>query len=161
MMEIARLTVEEGERLRTIRLRALRDAPDAFGSTFGESAARSLESWAKQLEEIATFVAVRDDLDVGLVRCFPDKRVRDTAWLISMWVAPQARGTGVGEALIDSSIAWARSAGKSRLVLAVADDNGPAKALYSRRGFEPNGEVGALPPPREHVREHQRVLKLS
>ena len=43
-MEIERLALDEGLRLRTIRLRALADAPDAFGSTYAEVAARPLES---------------------------------------------------------------------------------------------------------------------
>ena len=67
-IDIKRLAVDEGLRLRTIRLRALADAPDAFGSTYDEAAARPLDSWTAQLQEIATFVAVVDGKDVGLVR---------------------------------------------------------------------------------------------
>ena len=67
-MEIKRLAAHEGLRLRTIRLRALADAPDAFASTHDEAAARPLDSWAAQLHNIATFVAVLDGEDVGLVR---------------------------------------------------------------------------------------------
>ena len=37
----------------------------------------------------------------------------------------------------------------------------PAIALYTRNGFERNGEVSTLPPPREHISDHQRELKLS
>ena len=76
-----RLAAHEGLRLRTIRLRALADAPDAFGSTYDESAARPLDSWAAQLQEIATFVAVVDGEDVGLVRGARDDLQPDAAWL--------------------------------------------------------------------------------
>jgi len=61
----------EGERLRTIRLRALHDAPDAFGATLEEAEARPLESWDEQLEKIATFVATTGGCDQGLVRARP------------------------------------------------------------------------------------------
>lgn len=159
-MKIQRLTVEEGARFRTIRLRALRDAPNAFATTTEESAGRPLEIWSKQLSGPATFVAVVGDSDVGLVRGAPDQRAKDTAWLISMWVAPEARGKGVGEALIDTLAEWARPKGFVRLLLDVGDDNAPAIALYTRKGFEPSGEVSTLPPPRENIREHQRVLRL-
>ena len=160
-MEIQRLTVPEGARLHSIRLCSLRDAPDAFGSTLEESAVRPLEFWSKQLSELATFVAVDGESDVGLVRGAPDEKARDTGWLISMWVAPEARGRGVGEALVDTVVGWARSEGFVKLLLDVGNDNVSAIALYTRKGFEPTGEVGALPPPREHIREHQRVLRLS
>ena len=102
-----------------------------------------------------------DGLDVGIVRSERDKTRIGTAWLISMWVAPDARRQGVGGALIDAIIDWARSSGLNRLLLDVADNNGAAIDLYARKGFEPNGEVSAFPPPRQHVREHQRELRLS
>ena len=134
--------------------------PDAFGSTFEEAADRPLEVWSKKLSGLATFVAVVGNSDVGLVRGTPDGKAGDTAWLISMWVAPEVRGRGVGAALIDAVVEWARSEEFVKLLLDVGDDNVSAIALYTRKGFEPSGEVGTLPPPREHIREHQRILML-
>jgi len=160
MLLVERLTIDEAPRLRAIRLRALADAPDAFGTTFEEAAARPAETWAQQLRELPSFVAVDDGLDVGMVRCQPDETRSDTALLISMWVAPAARRSGVGDALIDAAIAWARANGVTRLQLYVVDDNAPAIALYARKGFQPTGEVATMPPPREHIREHQRELRL-
>jgi GNAT superfamily N-acetyltransferase len=160
-MDMKRLSIDEGPRLRHIRLRALADAPDAFGSTYAEVSARPLEIWPQQLQEIATFVAVNGGEDVGLVCCANDVQNHDTAWLISMWVAPEARGQGVGNALIDAVIEYARSRGAIRLLLDVGDHNQPAIALYARKGFKPNGVTGSLPAPRHHIREHQRELRLS
>ena len=159
-MEIRRLAAHEGPRLRAIRLRALAQAPGAFGSTYDEAAARPLDSWTAQLREIPTFVAVVDGEDMGIVRGARDDSQADAAWLISMWVAPEVRGQGVGEALIDTVVQWARDSGARRLLLDVGDHNRPAIALYARMGFEPNGRTGSLPAPRGHIREHQRELKL-
>jgi GNAT superfamily N-acetyltransferase len=159
-MEIQRLSIDEARRLRHIRLRALADTPDAFGSTYAAVAAHPLAEWSKQLQEIATFVAVHDGKDLGLVRCASDEHHHDTAWLISMWVTPEARGQGVGNALIDAVIECARSSGASRLLLDVGDHNQQAIALYARKGFQPNGQTGSLPAPRNHIREHQRELRL-
>ena len=146
--------------MRAIRLRALLDAPDAFASTFEEAAARSAESWSQQVVELPTFVAVRDGLDVGVVRCMRDETDPQAAFLISMWVAPEVRRLGVGGELVDAVIEWARSNGVNRLLLDVADDNPHAIALYTRKGFQPSGEVSTLPPPREHIHQHQRELRL-
>lgn len=99
----------EGPRLRAIRLRALLDAPDAFGTTFEEAVAQPAENWLKQLLDLPTFVAVHAKCDVGLVRCARDQARIDTAWLISMGVAPEVRRTGLGGALIDLVIQWARA----------------------------------------------------
>ena len=157
-MQIVRLTPDEGPRLRTIRLASLLDAPDAFGSTHAETASRPPESWRRQLETLATFVARIDDLDVGVVRGGPSPECAEEAFLFSMWVAPSARGCGVGEALVAAVVEWARGAGFARVVLDVADDNRPAIGLYARLGFTPTGESGHLPPPRQHIREHRRAL---
>jgi GNAT superfamily N-acetyltransferase len=164
-MKIEQLTPDETERLRSIRLRSLRDAPEAFATTFEESAARPPESWVQQLRDLATFVAVIGDRDVGLVRGAPPSQipgiVTDLPVLISMWVAPEERGKGVGAALVDAVIAWARAQGFARLRLEVVDDNAPAVALYAGKGFLQTGPSVRCAPPREHKREHERILELG
>jgi GNAT superfamily N-acetyltransferase len=160
MTEIQRLTPHEGPRLRSIRLASLLDAPDAFASTHAETAARPPESWPQQLEQLATFVAVCEGADAGMVRGTACEGEPGAAILLSMWVAPRARGQGVGQALIAALADWARSEGFGRLVLEVADTNAPAIALYGRLGFEPTGETSSLPPPRQHISEHRRALSL-
>lgn len=159
-LRIQRLEPGEGARLRKVRLASLADAPDAFGSTYDETAARPEESWREQIASLPTFVAVVDGHDAGVVRGGPDEMPGE-AWLLSMWVAPAARGRGAGDALVAAVVAWARAQGFARLHLDVGDYNAPAIALYARHGFEPTGEVGTLPPPRQHVREHRRALVLA
>ena len=157
---IERLTPASWQRFQRIRLAALAEAPDAFGSTLSDAEKRTESEWRKQLETIDTFVAVHNDIDVGLVRGAPDDTDPCTALLLSMWVAPLYRGQGHGERLIQTVVEWARTAGFTRLVLDVADNNVAAVALYARLGFEPTGEAGALPAPRAHITEHRRALAL-
>ena len=78
-----------------------------------------------------------------------------------MWVAPDYRGRKVGKALIDAVINWAQNEGYTQIILDVADENTAAIRLYEASGFLPNGVVCSLPPPREHVTEHQRALSLD
>ncbi len=160
MVLYEQLKSHEVSRMRAIRLRALQNAPDAFGATFEDAHARTDEDWEKQLAELPTFLAVEDGRDVAMVRCKRDQHRADTAWLLSMWVAPEARRARVGSALVDRVVTWARSNGIARLVLDVADWNVAAVALYKLKGFRRNGNVGSLPPPRQHIREHQRELHL-
>ena len=158
--KIERLFVGNEERLRRIRLRALHDAPEAFETTFEEANARPFENWQQQLEALATFVAVADGLDVGMARGTRQQERPGAADLISMWVAPEARGRGVGLALIDAVAVWARAEGLPSLILDVTEGNAAALSLYTRAGFRPTGHVGTLPPPRAHVREIQMIRSL-
>jgi GNAT superfamily N-acetyltransferase len=157
---IQRLTTADGPRLRDIRLRALLDAPDAFVTTFEESAARPPEYWTEQLANLATFVAVSEEGDVGLVRGGPYVGKPAAAILLSMWVAPKHRGSGVGDALIDSVIGWARAEGYKRLLLDVGNANAHAISLYERKGFKSTGQASSYPRPSGAILEHERELSL-
>lgn len=160
-VSIERLGPGQGERLRHVRLRALRDSPDAFETTWATVAAFPPEEWERQLDRLATFVAVIDGRDEGLVRGAPHDHDADAGYLISMWVAPEARGRGVGSALVDAVVKWAEGRGSRRLVLDVGEANAEAVSLYASKGFVPTGAQGALPPPREHIREIQMALALE
>jgi GNAT superfamily N-acetyltransferase len=161
MIHIDQLGPTEGPRLRAIRLRALADSPDAFGDTFAAASARAPEEWAKQVTDLPTFVAVVDCEDAGMVRTVRDSADAASAWLLSMWVAPAYRRHGIGARLIGEVVGWARAHGCRRILLEVADENHSAIALYASQGFAPNGGVGSLPPPRHHILEHQRELRLE
>lgn len=160
-MEIQRLRGAQWQRLRSVRLAALAEAPEAFGSTLADAERLGEADWREQLERLATFVAVDVGEDVGMARGSLHDGDAGDAYLISMWVAPQARGRGIGAALIHAVVTWAAEAGCRRVLLDVADDNRAAVALYRQAGFVPTGRTGALPPPRSHVREHQRALPLE
>lgn len=157
---IERLTPADGARLRAIRLRSLQDAPEAFATTWEEAAGWSLEIWDRHLTERPTFVATARGSDYGLVRGARHEQVKDTAYIISMWVAPEARRQGTGSALVDAIVEWARAQGVMRVFLDVGELNAPAIALYTRKGFVPTGQRSTLPPPRDHVRQIQLVKDL-
>lgn len=72
-MAIERLGPDEGERLRRIRLRALEEAPHAFGTTLAEAARWPASRWTEQVIAFATFVAVVDGEDVGVARGVPHR----------------------------------------------------------------------------------------
>jgi GNAT superfamily N-acetyltransferase len=160
MVTIQRLQPDEIERLRRIRLAALKDAPDAFGSTYQEAIAWPNDRWQQQLRQLPTFLAVVDGVDCGVVRSCPHPQQAHVAYLISMWVVPHVRRTGVGVVLIDAVIDWAKAEGCHQLLLDVCHHNPAAMTLYERQGFKPTGNTGHLPPPREHIQEFEMVLNL-
>jgi ribosomal protein S18 acetylase RimI-like enzyme len=56
-----------------------------------------------------------------------------------MWVAPEARGTGAGDALVQQIVQFASSQGASVIRLHVVDGNIAALKLYERNGFRLTG----------------------
>lgn len=59
-----------------------------------------------------------------------------TARLYTLAVAPEARGQGLGDALLGAVESVARAAGCTRLRLEVRSDNTAAQALYRRRAYQ-------------------------
>ena len=147
-MQVRRLESDEWERFRTVRLRALADAPDVFGATLAEESALTETDWRRRLEapDRAAFVVEttgshggHGDI-VGLATGGPAPDLPNVAALYGMWVAPEARGQGNGEALVDAVKAWATEAGFPTLGLGVTTTNAPAIALYERTGFTDTGD---------------------
>ena len=160
---VERIGLDGWERVRAVRLRALRDAPDAFGMTLAQEQARTPASWRERLTDpaAATFLAVDGQADVGLIVGRAYEGEPGAAGLFAMWVAPARRGRGIAQGLVDAVVAWARAGGFRRVLLDVGDENAPAVRLYAQKGFVPTGVTGCVSPDRAHVREHQRALDLG
>ena len=134
---IQRLEPKDWQRFRAIRLDALAQSPEAFGSQYDEVAARPQNSWIAQLASLPTWVIPGDTLDIGVVRV--DPKVPE---LLSLWVAPEGRGQGQGRQLVQQVLSWASEHGAEHLELCVKADNLPAVALYRALGFEDVGAEG-------------------
>jgi GNAT superfamily N-acetyltransferase len=147
---IRRIAPGDGELLADLRLRALADAPYAFGSSYEDEARRSGDEWAERARgraegnREATFFAYLGDVPVGIVGGFVDGGAA-AADLVSMWVAPEARRHGVARALIHAVVDWAREAGYGELQLWVTETNDGARALYEASGFVATTDVQCLP----------------
>jgi ribosomal protein S18 acetylase RimI-like enzyme len=140
-------TSEDWEQVRDLRLRALADAPFAYGSGWEEEQDRPESFWRARLESgaAATFLALDGNVTVGLVRTFVAPDDAASAELVSMWVAPQARRQGVGRQLIASVIEWVRQHDATTVQLWVTETNMPARRLYESFGFVRSGEQQPLP----------------
>ena len=72
----------------------------------------------------------------------------DQADVMTIGVAPRARGRGVGRAILDALLEWARQAGAVEIFLDVRPSNEGAIALYNSRGFVEIGRVRGPSPNR-------------
>ncbi len=129
---------EDWRAWRSVRLQALSEAPQAFGTTYREaSGPNDRESYWRDCFSVngCNFLADLDAAAVGLVRVIGPVG-GDEAELISLWVAPVARGRGLGTELVEAAWAWLQTtAAGSPLWLSVRRANVPARRLYQRLGF--------------------------
>jgi GNAT superfamily N-acetyltransferase len=129
---------------REVRLAALQDAPYAFGSTYERERTTDEKSWRERLANRAQLAAELDAEIVGTAAGIASDKT--SAALISMWVAPRARGRGVGARLVNAVLDWAKDQGYSTVLLWVTDGNAVAERLYERCGFARTGAVQPVHP---------------
>ena len=160
---IRNFTSDEWPIYRAIRLRALEDAPDAFGSTFAAEAALPPEQWAARMARSATsgidhaLAAEIAGQLVGLAWAKVDADDPSLVNLFQMWVAPEARGQGVAARLLSEAVRWARGRGASAMQLGVNCANDAALGLYARAGFAATGWREPMRPGSDHVEQRMRL----
>jgi ribosomal protein S18 acetylase RimI-like enzyme len=143
---ITRVSRSEWRLLRELRLLALQTDPLSFGSSYDREAAFSDERWKEWAtedsvgDEMATFIAKRDEQPVGIVAAYRDETDELLFHVIAMWVAPQLRREGIGRNLLSHVEEWIRSCGGRVVQLNVTTAASAARRLYEKAGFKPDGE---------------------
>jgi GNAT superfamily N-acetyltransferase len=150
-MQIRTLAPHEVDLHRDIRLQALRDAPDAFGTIASEAEAQPLSYWEDLTRSVTEpgrhvmFLACEGDTVLGSAYGLLDPDQREAGRVGGMWVTPAARRLGVGRALLQAVMAWARGRRLKRLGLWAPAHSPAAVALYQQAGFRETGQRKPLP----------------
>jgi ribosomal protein S18 acetylase RimI-like enzyme len=138
MGTIRRAESDDWSICRDIRLRALREEPQAYESTFADEQRLGDHDWRTRIARGSTFLALDHDqvngMAVGIALDDGDTMI------VAMYVAPEARGRRIATRLIDEIAGEAVRRGSRRLVLDVADGNATALHCYLRYGFAPTGQ---------------------
>jgi RimJ/RimL family protein N-acetyltransferase len=144
----ARVTIRRAEPADAEELVALAQAvaaePEGWLLTRGEwrppSEERRYLKAIRRLDDAAVFVAESPEGLVGRLSIVRDPHpasphVAD----VGLLVAATHRGRGIGSALLDAAVAWARRVRITKLELHVFPHNTPALRLYERYGFVQEG----------------------
>lgn len=113
---------------------------EAFGSRLEDWIDADEDRWRERLSIPGAIDLMAVDSGtggpIGMVTGTSAARHDEDARLISMWVAPAARGRGVATSLIGAVVDWADASGAQRLTLSVRVENHSARRTYERNGFD-------------------------
>jgi ribosomal protein S18 acetylase RimI-like enzyme len=164
-VEIRRIRADEGPRLKALRLAALADSPDAFGTTLADSRRETDRYWHERAElgalsaDDIIVVAVERDEWWGLARGSWEAGPAGTVELGGVWVHPDRRRSGIAAQLCEAVANWASQSGATQLQLWVTETNVAARGLYVRLAFAETGDIQRHPsnPALREIRMVRRV----
>ena len=149
--QVRLLVADDATAYRSLRLRGLRDHPEAFTSSFDQEAGKPLD-WSRC--RLSPDAARPHDFFLGAFRAgglcgviglqgrYRPKEFHN-ATLVGMVVAAEHAGQGVGRALVEALVLRARQLPSlEQIDLTVTAGNERARTLYRRCGFT---QVGVLP----------------
>ena len=150
---------------KALRLSALRDSPNAFGSTYARELRLSDDEWLARVanwdgQRGVGLMAMDEAAPCGLCGALVELEYASRAQLVSMWIAPSHRKQGVGRILVEGIIRWARARGMTELSLQVTSNNHQARAFYDRLEFVLTGKTQPYPND-PSVDEYEMLLRIS
>jgi ribosomal protein S18 acetylase RimI-like enzyme len=147
----AMITVEElssrlVRHLKTVRLSALQDTPTAFAGTYSRESQLSDKDWLARVstwnsDRSVCFIAMDTGAPCGIIAGKCDENDLQRAYVLSMWVAPTHRRSGLGSRLMDAVQSWAQDLRVHHLSLLVTSTNASAIRFYEKCGFALTGLV--------------------
>ena len=170
-LEIRELTKNDAIKYRGLRLRALKEHPTAFSSSYEEQKDRPLEVFAQRLPSTPdtgdsfTLGCFDDEKLIGSVGVYREQGLKrmHVGVIVGMHVVAERQDRGYGRALLQAALARVRKVhGLSHVRLSVESTNEQAKSLYRSLGFESYGiEREALFVDGEYFDEELLALRLD
>jgi RimJ/RimL family protein N-acetyltransferase len=146
-MDIRPLTIEDTDAYWSLRLRALRDHPEAYWSSYEEESLKPLDEVRESLRRLKppqTFIlgAFVDGQLVGMTGFWQQekRKVSHKGFVWGVYVAPEQRGKGIAKALMIETLDMAaRNPNLEQVNLVVMATNASAYHVYLVLGFEEFG----------------------
>jgi ribosomal protein S18 acetylase RimI-like enzyme len=150
MFVLEAITPRNAQTFKSVRLQALKDSPLAFGSTYARESQLSDADWSRRAGEWTSpravgYLATYAGEACGICAAFLAEDDPRVAHLVSMWVAPQFRRSGLGRTLVEAIQSWAKTKGAQSVRLTVTHCNAAAIQFYKRLGFRMTGKTEPYP----------------
>lgn len=139
------VTPADWKELRSVRLRALADAPKAFASEHSREVDWLEKDWRSAIQQGQWVVARTAQGVIGVARSSQDPESPERRYIEAVWVAPEFRRLGIGRRLVRGLIDRERKSGIKEILLWVLDSNVCARRFYFGMGFRSTGRIQPVP----------------
>lgn len=136
MSEFQVEVVTDLNRIKKIRLLALKEAPFAFGTKYAEALAWSDQTWREKFAKTTWFIGSKNGKDIACLSVDEDDRFADAkCWLGGFWIKPEFRGTELIKVMVEATEELCRQRGWIKQGLGVYEGNLRAIKAYEKLGF--------------------------
>ena len=146
MITIRRIKKEECDVYKEVRLRALKEAPYAFSTTYDSAMQRSDDMWKQQVFGAATgadqaiFIVLSEEkITIGLAALYRSSTDQKSGEMAQVWISPEYRRRGIGKELLDKVIHWGKENGIADFEARIMEGNEQAIAFYKKNNFTETG----------------------
>ena len=127
---------DEAERLRNLRLAALKDAPYAYGAQYEVDKEKPISFWQQSIADTNWFFVATNGEDIGLIGVEVAGVDRGSdCWIFGWWIAPNYRGHGVTALMLRKIDEFCLEKNWQKQGLGVWPENERAIAAYRKLGF--------------------------
>jgi ribosomal protein S18 acetylase RimI-like enzyme len=140
-MHLRALIPSDATSFKALRLRGLQECPEAFASSYEEEVDTPIEEIERRLQpknDSAVFGAFKGPELCALVGLQRESmaKLAHKSFIWGVYVAPEARGSGVGAQVMAHALRYAADVlGTRQVNLGVNTKNSAAVALYKKLGF--------------------------
>lgn len=145
-IEIVKLTSADWLEYKALRLRALKEDPQAFGASYQTNLEYPDTEWKRRLENASKgeinwlLFAKKNNKLVGMIGAFIEDGDTDTVSIFSVYVPTEERGKGISNKLMDSILKeLLQKPFLKKVKLMVNKDQMAAVGLYKKFGFKETG----------------------
>ena len=130
------LTGQDPLRLKSLRLAALKDTPDAFGAKYEDELLIQDSQWQERMVNTQWCFVVADGVDIGLLAVDKaDKDRNSDCWLSSWWINEDFRGKEIPQLMLEWVVKLSKENQWQIIGLGVWPENLRARSAYKKLGF--------------------------
>lgn len=131
-----KVSPDDWQKFRDIRLKGLQTDPQAFGGTFESESQESEEYWKERFSNPERCFYAAENGNIFVATAGSKKIAEDNWMIIAVYTLPEFRGKNISKGLIDRIIEEAKKTGASKVSLMVNPQQESAVNLYKKMGFE-------------------------
>lgn len=141
-LTIERITLDSWQEYKAIRLRALKEEPNAFSSTYERESAWTNDEWQKRAQEPESVILLAkiQRKTVGLIGIYWKGNQKERGEIWATFVDRDYRRRGVGRLLMQAIEEEARKNGTKIVTLGVIKGRNAALTLYKSLGYKETKE---------------------